>query len=191
MRPSTTNADDILQIALDAVQGSSVSTGILEELAVPIYLTNAEGVLTYFNAACIPFAGRRPVLGQDSWCVTWKLFTDEGIYLPHDQCPMAVAIREKRSIRGVSAIAERPDGTRVTFMPFPTPLLDEQAKLLGAMNMLIDMTAHEKARQLRDQAARCLRLARGIDDRQTQDALILLAAELEREAVELEPPTRH
>lgn len=61
---------------------------------------------------------------QDRWCVTWKLFTNEGRPLPHDQCPMATAIRERRSIRGLTAIAERPDGRRVNFRPYRTPLFD-------------------------------------------------------------------
>jgi hypothetical protein len=37
---------------------------------------------------------------------------------------MAVAVRERRAVRGVQAVAERPDGTHVDFRPHPTPLLD-------------------------------------------------------------------
>jgi hypothetical protein len=33
----------------------------------------------------------------------------------------------------------RPDGTRVTFLPFPTPLFDEYGGLKGAVNILIDL----------------------------------------------------
>jgi hypothetical protein len=32
--------------------------------------------------------------------------------MPLDQCPMAIALKEKRPIRGAEAVAERPDGTR-------------------------------------------------------------------------------
>jgi hypothetical protein len=53
---------------------------------------------------------------------------------------MAVAIRERRSIRGAEAIAERPDGTRINFVPYPTPLFDEDGNLAAAVNLLLDVT---------------------------------------------------
>jgi hypothetical protein len=52
---------------------------------------------------------------------------------------MAVAIHEDRRVRGVTAVAERPDGTRVHFRPFPTPLHDAYDNLVGAVNVLIDV----------------------------------------------------
>src|SRR5471030_2118300 len=124
MLASMATADEILHSAIAAVeQATDDFHAALEALQAPIYVTDAEGVITYFNPACIGFAGRTPAVGKDRWCVTWKLYTDDGAFLPHDQCPMAVAIVERRPVRGVSAVAERPDGTRVNFMPFPTPLL--------------------------------------------------------------------
>ena len=58
-----------------------------------------------------------------------------------ERCPMAVAIQEDRRVRGITAVAERPDGTRVHFMPFPTPLHDASDRLVGAVNVLIDLGA--------------------------------------------------
>lgn len=89
-------------------------------------------------------SGRTPQLG-DLWCVTWKLFNTDGSFLPHDQCPMAVALKENRPIRGVEAIAERPDGSRVPFTPYPTPLHDAEGNLVGAINMLVDITERKQA----------------------------------------------
>ena len=111
--------------------------GAREAHDVPIYMTDEAGVVIYANAACEPFAGRAPVPGQDRWCVTWKLHTHAGEFLPHDQCPMAVAIREQRPVRGASAVAERPDGTRVPFKPFPTPIFGRDGRLVGAVNVLM------------------------------------------------------
>jgi hypothetical protein len=62
---------------------------------------------------------------------------------------MAVAIQERRPVRGSEAIAERPDGTRVNFPPYPTPLFDEEGILIGAVNMFIDITSMEQAQALR------------------------------------------
>jgi PAS domain-containing protein len=62
---------------------------------------------------------------------------------------MAIAIKEERPVRGVEAIAERPDGTRVPFEPFPTPLFDASGTLIGAVNMLIDITDRKRAEEVK------------------------------------------
>ncbi|WP_134494874.1 PAS domain-containing sensor histidine kinase [Microvirga pakistanensis] len=120
---------------------------LLEALPAAIYTTDAVGRITYYNQAAVEFSGRRPILGSDEWCVTWRLFTPDGTPLPHAECPMAVALKEGRAIRGEEAIAERPDGTRVPFIPFPTPLRDASGKIIGAINMLVDITERKQAEE--------------------------------------------
>ena len=61
---------------------------------------------------------------------------------------MAMALKEKRPIRGMEAIAERPDGTRVPFIPYPTPLFDAAGELIGAVNMLVDITDRKRAEEV-------------------------------------------
>jgi PAS domain-containing protein len=114
---------------------------LLQAFPFAVYATDATGRITFYNDAATALWGRRPVLGSDRWCCSWRIYSPDGRHLPHDQCPMAVAIRENRSVRGVGALAERPDGTRVAFMPFPTPLGDENADLVGAVNVLIEISA--------------------------------------------------
>ncbi len=58
---------------------------------------------------------------------------------------MAITLKENRPVRGVEAVAERPDGTRVSFLPFPTPLRDDNGDLVGAVNVLIDTTERTRA----------------------------------------------
>nr|WP_235977295.1 PAS domain S-box protein [Bradyrhizobium archetypum] len=118
---------------------------LLAAIPAAIYTTDAQGKITYFNQAAVEFSGRTPVLGSDEWCVTWKLFNPDGTPLPHDQCPMAVALKEGRAVRGAEAVAERPDGTRVPFIPFPTPLRDSSGKVIGAINMLVDISERRQA----------------------------------------------
>ena len=65
--------------------------------------------------------------------------------MAHHQCPMALALREKREIRGIEAMAERPDGSLVQFMPYPTPLFDSTGVLIGAVNMLVDISDSKRA----------------------------------------------
>jgi two-component sensor histidine kinase len=58
---------------------------------------------------------------------------------------MAVALKENRIVRGVEAVAERPDGVRTPFVPFPTPVRDDKGQLIGAVNMLVDVTERKQA----------------------------------------------
>jgi PAS domain S-box-containing protein len=118
---------------------------LLEALPAAIYTTDAEGRITYYNQAAVEMSGREPTLGSDKWCVTWRLFNPDGTPLPHDECPMAIALKENRSIRNVEAMAERPDGTLVPFLPYPTPLRDQAGNVIGAVNMLIDISERKQA----------------------------------------------
>ena len=118
---------------------------MLDALPAAIYVTDRNGKLTYFNPACVAFSGRTPQIGSDHGSVMWKLFHPDGTPMPHDTCPMAVALREGRIVRGVEAIAERPDGTRIWFEPFPTPLRDASGQIVGGINMLVDTTERHRA----------------------------------------------
>jgi PAS domain S-box-containing protein len=120
---------------------------LLDALPAAIYVTDAAGRITFFNHACIAFSGRTPEIGADAWCVTWRLYYPDGTPLAHDQCPMAVALRENREVRGAEAIAERPDGTRVPFIPYPTPIRDADGRVIGAVNMLVDITHRKEAEE--------------------------------------------
>jgi PAS domain-containing protein len=164
--------------------------GLLEELSAPVYVTDAEGVVAYFNSACIQFAGRTPIIGEDRWCVSWKLYTDSGDFLPHDRCPMAEAIVKRKPIRHVVAVAERPDGTHVEFIPFPTPLFNSGGELRGAVNMLIDVTDPRQASLLRSQAQRCASLSSSTADRARSATLSRLAHDYEAKALALENRSR-
>jgi PAS domain S-box-containing protein len=135
------------------VQASLDFREIIDALPAAIYTTDAEGRITHFNQACVQFSGRTPVLGSDHWCVTWKLYYPDGRPMPHDECPMAIALKEGRVVRGVEAIAERPDGTRIWFEPYPTPLRDEAGNIIGGINMLVDITERKRADTVRLQLA--------------------------------------
>jgi PAS domain S-box-containing protein len=176
--------EQLLETALQAVATSPDCRAMLDELPVPIYTTDAEGAVTYWNRACVDFAGREPQLGSDRWCVTWHLHTTAGEPLRHEDCPMAQAIRDQKPVRNAVAIAERPDGSRVAFRPYPTPLFDADGRLTGALNMLIDVS-EEQSEALHDQAERCRRLACATYDRATSKVLDDMADGFQRTAGDL------
>jgi PAS domain S-box-containing protein len=174
-----------LDTALNALSTDADWRSALNELPVPIYVADPKGAVTYWNRACVDFAGREPQLGKDRWCVTWKIFTTAGDFMPHDQCPMAQAIKEKRVIHDAVAIAERPDGSRRAFRPYATPLFGEDGELTGAINLLVDVTG-EQAAALHEQAERCRRLASALYSRESTTVLSSMADGFEKSAAELE-----
>jgi PAS domain S-box-containing protein len=118
---------------------------LIATIPAAIYTTDAEGRVTYFNQAAAELTGYSPRIGSDEWCVRWKLYHPDGTPLPYDRSPMAIALKEGRSIRNAEVVAERPDGTRVPFIPYPTPLRDGVGKIIGAINMLVDVSERKQA----------------------------------------------
>ncbi|MGH7482241.1 MAG: ATP-binding protein [Longimicrobiales bacterium] len=157
---------------------------LIDALPTAIYTTDAEGRLTHFNPAAVEFSGRTPELGTDHWCVSWKLYRTDGSPLPHDQCPMAIALREGRSMSGEEAIAERPDGKRIWFAAYPTALRDENGRLIGGVNMLIDITERRRTESLVLEQKMLLELI--ASGRPLEDCFSALCAAVSR----LEPGTR-
>ncbi len=178
--------DHILDMAVAvAPEGNPALHAALDAIPAAIYVTDEEGTITFYNQECVQLSGRTPSLGRDKWCVTWKLFTMDGEPLPHHQCPMARAIREKRALRGAKAIAERPDGTRFVFVPYPTPLFDDAGNLSGAVNLLVEAPAATKSDYFRAQATKCRSLADQSADTIVTETLALMAAKYDEHALKI------
>jgi PAS domain S-box-containing protein len=120
-------------------------------LALPfaVYTTDANGLLTSFNPAAAELAGRLPEIGRDRWCIAWRLRWPDGRPMRHEECPMAVALKENRPMRGVEAIGERPNGTRFSFLAHPTPIRDPAGAVACGVNMLLDITDRKTTDSLR------------------------------------------
>jgi PAS domain S-box-containing protein len=137
---------------------------MLQALPVAVYMTDAQGRITFYNEAAVDLWGVRPEIGKSEFCGSWKLYWPDGTPLPHDECPMALALKQGRPNSGMQAVAERPDGSRVPFLPYPTPLWDENGELIGALNTLVDISEHKH----REEAA--LRLASVVES--SHDAIV-------------------
>lgn len=121
---------------------------VIDALPVAIYTTDANGILTHYNQAAVEFSGRTPQIGIDQWSINETLYSPNGDPLPKERCHMAIALREDRQLLGAEAIASRPDGSRVWFTAHPTPLHDTQGKLIGGINMMIDITERKRLDQV-------------------------------------------
>jgi PAS domain S-box-containing protein len=156
-RPKTTRID------IDAVAHGTKFDDFLDALGVAVYTTDEEGRISYFNEAAEALWGRQPELGE-LWCGSWRLYWPDGRPMAHEECPMAVALKEDRAIRGQEAELERPDGTRGVFVAYPTPLHDRAGQMVGAVNVLVDVTERRKAEEALRAAADALAASNMVKD---------------------------
>ena len=125
-----------------------MSDELFQALPVAIYTTDANGLVTSYNDAAARLWGRRPELGKEEYCGSYELFWPDGAALPLDQCPMAMTLRQKRAIHGMEAICERPDGTRIVLIPYPTPVFDPAGNLIGAVNVVVDISERKRTEEI-------------------------------------------
>jgi PAS domain S-box-containing protein len=121
---------------------------LIESLPAAVYTTDAQGRIALYNEAAVALWGRRPEIGKDLWCGSYRIFRPDGTPLPLEDCPMAVTLKTGRPIRGEEIIIERPDGVRRNVLPYPDPIKDASGKIVGAVNMLLDITENKRTEEV-------------------------------------------
>ncbi len=152
---------------------------ILEKLAAAVYKCDKDGYVTFYNKTAAELWGREPELGKDLWCGSWKIYEPDGVTpMPLDRCPMAIALKEGRSVRGKEIIVERPDGQRINVMPYPDPILDASGKVVAAINLLVDITElKKKENELRESENRYKTMATDLHSAlKTEEEFISIAS---------------
>ena len=77
------------------------------------------------------------------WCGSWRLYRPDGSPMSPGECALALTLKRRVLLRGVEAIAERPNGERVLFLAEPTLLFDADGALAGAVNLLTDLSGRK------------------------------------------------
>jgi len=167
---------------------------LLEKLPAGAYTCDRDGLITYFNQHAVEVWGREPKLNDpvDRYCGSFKLFSTDGAAITHDRCWMARALETNRGYNRREIVIERPDGERITALAHANPIHDESGNLLGAVNVLVDITdrkrAEEALHEIREAERR--RIARDLHDVVLQDLSATLqslqAAQVEPEGVGLD-----
>lgn len=119
---------------------------ILDSLPMAAYTCDENGLITYFNEQAREVWGRSPMLKHpdERFCGGHRIFDITGNRLRPEECWMAVALREERAIRGKELLIERPDGSRRHVLVHVNPLNDAEDRLVGAVNVLMDVTEKKK-----------------------------------------------
>ena len=122
---------------------------LIQTLPAAVYTCDDQGRVTMYNQAAAMLWGREPEIGKDLWCGSWKIYRPNGEPLPLDECPMAVTLREGRPVRGQEIVIERPDGSRRHVLPHPEPIRNASGQVVGAVNMLMDVSERKAAERAR------------------------------------------
>ena len=161
---------------------------VIDALPAAIYTTDTNGHVTHLNRAAIELSGRGPETGVNKLRVTYKLYSADGRLLSEQEDPIALTLKEKRISHGYEMIAERSDGTRSWVASYPTLLRDAGGGVIGAINMLVDVTERKRTEEALRQSEERLQaltshLEHLVDERTTellesQEHLRALATEL-------------
>jgi len=121
---------------------------LFDLVPVAVYTCNADGIIQEYNRRAVELWGGE--LGQNGekprFCGSYKIYYPDGRPMPHEECPMARALRgEKLTPKDLEIVVERPDGERRDVIPAPRVLTDEHGKIAGAVNCLFDITERKRA----------------------------------------------
>jgi PAS domain S-box-containing protein len=128
----------------------------LERLPAGAYTCDANGLITYFNQHAVQLWGRKPKLNDpiDRFCGSFKLFATDGSPILHEQCWMALALKNLREYNGHEIMIERPDGQRLTALAHASPIHNELGRLIGAVNVLVDISDRKRSEDALKEADR-------------------------------------
>ena len=151
---------------------------LVNSIPAAIYTCDTNGRINFFNEAAAELWGRRPVIGKDLWCGSWKIYRTDGSRLDPGSCPMAITLREGRAVQGEDIIIERPDGVRINVLPHPRPIFDAAGRISGAINMLVDITAKKGVEAaLRDSEKKYRELSASLEEQVKERTAHLIKSE--------------
>lgn len=103
--------------------------------------------LVQFNRAAAELWGREPELNCDThrFCGVCPMTTRDDSPVPSDECPMVSVLETGVPVRGFQGIIKRPDGSQVRVVANIDPIKDDSGQIIGAINVLQDVTAQLEA----------------------------------------------
>ena len=129
--------------------GEGSTRSLAEIMPAAMFLCDRNGLITYYNRRAAELWGRTPELRDpaDRYCGSFRIYRPDGTPLPHQECPMAIAVLTGRGTRNEEIHIERPDGTVILVSVNIDPLYDEDGRPNGAINVFEDITYRKQTEQ--------------------------------------------
>lgn len=121
---------------------------LIENLPVAVYTCDKLGFINLYNKEVVKLWGKQPIPGKDKWYDSLTVFYPDGSLLPLDKSPMAIALKEGRTVHGTEILIQRKDGSFRNILPYPTPLFSADGQLTGAVSIQIDVTDKKEKERL-------------------------------------------
>ena len=115
-------------------------------------MCDRDGLITYFNRRAVEINRREPLLhdARDRYCGSFRLFARDGTPLPHERSRMARVLSENREYNSCEIVVEQPGGRRVAVLAHANPMHGEDGELMGAVNLLTDITDRKRSERAKD-----------------------------------------
>lgn len=129
--------------------GLGLLTSVFDALPMAIYTTDADGAVVFCNSYATALLGGA---GSAAWFGSQCLCWSDGSPMTQEQCPMTIALKERRAIKGAEALVRRQDGSWTRINIYATPLLDGD-NLIGGVNMLVEIGERDRVSYLEQRLA--------------------------------------
>ena len=125
------------------------------------YACDCSGTLTDYNRRAVELWGREP-RAADRFTGAYKVLDSQGDPLAPEATATAFLLKSGLAQPNKEVVIERPDGKRVTVLSNVAPLLDEEGNMIGALDVLQDITDRrwsEDARRVAERLSASKRVA--------------------------------
>lgn len=149
---------ELLQkLASKLKEGETYHKQLLQSLPVAVYTCDEKGNIQLYNKAALELWGTLP--SSAKWCGSYQSVFVDGTPVTEDNCTMAQSVKSGKVVEGREKIIIRPDGTKRIVKPYPQPLLNSSGKIIGGINVMIDITEQKRSAQELEDSEERLRLA--------------------------------
>lgn len=143
----------------------------IEAVPVAIYLTDAHGRILHYNREAVRLWDRSPRIEEEAerFFEGLGVLDSRGGRLSYAQCPMGRTLETGEATTGTEIMMERPEGAAAVIWASAAPIRDEDGRMVGVVNCLIDVTERRQSTERIAELERRARRLEGLAERLAED----------------------